>query len=134
MFIVQVEPGKLEPLYPLITAHLSCCLTNIQPAIQRDALPIIDTLANTSPTFIAANFGRILPDCMRQIAAEKTVDEAQSFGVSSQVTDKISSLEWRTSVLSRVEKILQCVCTKGDNTNMPEQQRQTLYEFEEHFS
>eukprot|EP00088_Acartia_fossae_P037010 TRINITY_DN381_c0_g1_i1.p1 TRINITY_DN381_c0_g1~~TRINITY_DN381_c0_g1_i1.p1 ORF type:complete len:578 (-),score=77.18 TRINITY_DN381_c0_g1_i1:130-1833(-) len=132
--LVQVEPGKLEPLYPLITAHLSCCLTNIQPAIQRDALPIIDTLANTAPDFIAANFSRILPDCIRQIAAEKTGDKAQSFGVSSQVTDKISSLEWRTSVLSRVEKILQCVCKGCKSINLQEQHHQTTYEFKEHFS
>lgn len=62
----KVDNVILEPLYPLMTAHLSCCLTNIQPAIQRDALPLIDTLVNTAPAFIAANFGRILPDCVRQ--------------------------------------------------------------------
>jgi len=121
----KVDNVILEPLYPLMTAHLSCCLTNIQPAIQRDALPLIDTLVNTAPAFIAANFGRILPDCVRQIsfdesstsnvdkgAAVKKVGGNRSGGVSNNVTDKIGSLEWRVNVLSRVNNILNCVCRK----------------------
>jgi len=121
----KVDNVILEPLYPLMTAHLSCCLTNIQPAIQRDALPLIDTLVNTAPAFIAANFGRILPDCVRQISfdesstsnvdkgvAVKKVGGGRSGGVANNVTDKIGSLEWRGNVLSRVFNILNCVCRK----------------------
>jgi hypothetical protein len=35
----------VEPLYGLLAAHLSCALTHIQPAIQRDGLRFIDALS-----------------------------------------------------------------------------------------
>jgi hypothetical protein len=135
----KVDSVILEPLYPLLTAHLSCCLTNIQPAIQRDALPLIDTLVTSAPAFIAANFGRILPDCVRQISADehsasdKGGGGGRSSGVSNQVTDKIGSLEWRVNVLSRVNKILDCVCKKPqdleekDVDSAPEEFRENMH-------
>jgi len=109
----NVKCDKLEPLYPLLSAHLSCCLTNIQPSIQRDALPLLDTLVLTAPAFISANFARILPDCLLQISsntASAANKKSLSVGLSSQLTDKISSLQWRTDVLTRVNNILGCVC------------------------
>jgi hypothetical protein len=48
----------VEPLYGLMAAHLSCALTHIQPAIQRDGLRFIDALSQVilctiEPVFVA---------------------------------------------------------------------------------
>jgi pre-rRNA-processing protein IPI1 len=41
----HAEWGSLEPLYEVLAAHLSCALTHILPAIQRDGLRFIDALS-----------------------------------------------------------------------------------------
>jgi len=115
----NVKCGKLEPLYPLISAHLSCCLTNIEANIQRDALPLLDTLVVTAPAFVYANFARILPDCLLQISSNYSSSEKKSLCLSNKFTDKISSLQWRTDVLTRVNKILECVCAQKKYTIQP---------------
>ncbi len=139
----------LEPQYPLLTAHLSSFLTNIQPQIQRDALPLVDTLTLSAPDYIAANYGRILPDCIRQIASDDQTASAKakstpksapksgggrSSGVTSKVADNISALEWRINVLSRVYKILTCVCKKSKKQEQDNGEEVSTVEFKENMN
>ena len=140
----------LEPQYPLLTAHLSSFLTNIQPQIQRDALPLVDTLTLSAPDYIAANYGRILPDCIRQIASDDQTANAKakstpksapksggggrSSGVTNKVADNISALEWRINVLSRVNKILTCVCKKSKKQEQDNGEEVSTMEFKENMN
>lgn len=105
--ISQVSETKLEPLFPLLTAHLSCCLTHLDPSIQQDGLNLIDSLVGSVPSFLALHYAKILPDCLEQISARKDGDAKVS--VSADVSEKISSLQWRTDVLKRVDKILNAI-------------------------
>jgi len=146
--LTKVDNNLLEPQYPLITAHLSSFLTNIQPQIQRDALPLVDTLTLSAPNFIAANYGRILPDCIRQIASDDQTSSGKaqsapksapksggrSSGVSSKVADNISALEWRINVLSRVNKILNCLCKKSKNQEEENHGAVSTIEFKENMN
>lgn len=102
----KTDEGRLEPLFPVLTAHVSCCLTHIDPSIQQDGLNLVDSLVNAVPTFIARNYARILPDCMEQISARKSGGGASEVGVSTEVSQKTSSLQWRTNVLQRVDAVL----------------------------
>jgi len=104
----KANERKLEPLFPVLTAHVSCCLTHIEPSIQQDGLHLIDSLVDSAPTFIAANYARILPDCLEQISAKRGGDGTK-VGVSAKVSEKIGSLQLRTQVLSRVDKVLGAV-------------------------
>jgi len=114
----QVEEDKLEPLFPILTAHVSCCLTHIDPAIQQDGLSLIDSLVSAAPTFIASNYIKILPDCLEQISARrsgvgtgcsgasKPSSTVATVGVSAQLSERMTSLQWRVQVLARVDNIL----------------------------
>lgn len=104
----QAGEAKLEPLFPVLTAHLSCSLTHIEPAIQQDGLSLIDSLVTATPSFIAANYSRILPDCLAQISARST-DGKKKTGVSTEVAENISAIQWRIDVLQRVDKILEAL-------------------------
>jgi len=117
----QVEEDKLEPLFPILTAHVSCCLTHIDPAIQQDGLSLIDSLVSAAPTFIASNYIKILPDCLEQISARrsgvgtgcsgasKPSSTVAAVGVSAQLSERMTSLQWRVQVLTRVDNILAAI-------------------------
>ena len=107
-FYAQVEERKLEPLFGVLIAHLSRCLTHIDPSIQQDGLSLMDSLVTAVPAFIAAHYVKILPDCLEQISSKKC-DEKAKVGVSANVSDKISSLQWRIDVLKRVDKVLEAI-------------------------
>lgn len=108
--LFKVAESKLEPLFPVLTAHLSCCLTHIDPAIQQDGLNLIDSLVTTVPSFIAGNFSKILPDCLEQIS-KRSVDKSKA-GVSTNVSEKITALQWRTDVLKRVDQVLRAILSQ----------------------
>ena len=91
-----------------MTAHLSCSLTHIDSAIQQDGLNLIDSLVSAIPTFIARNYNRILPDCLDQISARRTDDKSKA-GVSTDVSENISAIQWRVDVLRRVDKIFEAL-------------------------
>jgi hypothetical protein len=50
----------VEPLYGLLAAHLSCALTHIQPAIQRDGLRFIDALSQVINVYYTVFFCTII--------------------------------------------------------------------------
>jgi len=118
----QVPEGKLEPLFPVLMAHVSCSLTHIDPSIQQDGLILIDSLVNTVPAFVALNYARILPDCVEQISARRK-DTDKTKGVTNEVSETVSVLQWRMDVLQRVDKILDALLTH----NRPALQHECLH-------
>jgi len=121
----QVEERKLEPLFSVLTAHLSCCLTHIEPAIQQDGLNLIDSLVSAVPAFIAANFSKILPDCLEQISTRKS-DEKAKVGVSSNVSEKITALQWRVDVLQRVDKVLDAIINDINSKQVGQEEKNCI--------
>ena len=101
---------SLAPLYPLLTAHLCCALTHLDPRIQFDGLTTLDTLLAQAPGFIKASLDQLLPNCLDQISAKKK-PSAQSTGpaVAANLSESLSSLQWRVSVLARVDRMLELV-------------------------
>lgn len=117
--LMQVPGGKLEPLFPVLMAHVSCSLTHIDPAIQQDGLILIDSLVNTVPAFVALNYARILPDCVEQISARRK-DTDKTKGVTNEVSETVSVLKWRMDVLQRVDKILDALLTHNRSAEQQE--------------
>jgi len=107
--------SSLAPLHSLLSAHLCCALTHIDPRIQQDALNTLDCLLEQAPSFIKDTAALLLPNCLDQISAKKqaqgSTEKKSSSGphVAANLSETMSSLQWRLNVLSRIEKILEIV-------------------------
>ena len=105
--------SSLAPLHSLLSAHLCCALTHIDPRIQQDALNTLDCLLQLAPNFIKDTAPLLLPNCLDQISAKKQAQgtEKKSSGphVAANLSETMSSLQWRLNVLSRIEKILEII-------------------------
>lgn len=102
--------ASLQPLHALLAAHTCCALTHIDPRIQQDALAVLDSLLQHAPGFILAKADQVLPNCLDQISAkrQKAPGGQQAGGphVAANLSDSMSSLQWRVNVLTRIDRIL----------------------------
>lgn len=102
--------ASLQPLHALLAAHTCCALTHIDPRIQQDALAVLDSLLQHAPGFILAKADQVLPNCLDQISAKRQkAPGGQVAGgphVAANLSDSMSSLQWRVSVLTRIDRIL----------------------------
>ena len=114
MTLGHVSGSQITPLYPLISAHLSCCLTNIDPRIQQDGLSLLDTILDKTPCFVEENYHAILPNCLDQISNKKT-SGSKGPNVAANLSDSMTALQWRMAVLTRVNKILEIAQKATDN-------------------
>ena len=71
MTLGHVPESQVSPLYSLMSAHLACCLTHIDPRIQQDGLTLLDTFIEKAPSFVENNYASILPNCLDQISNKK---------------------------------------------------------------
>ena len=115
----QVSPGQVRPLHPLLSAHLSCCLTNIDPRIQQDGLTLLDALIDSSPDFVESHFSGIIPNCLDQISNKKS-SGSKGPNVAANVTESMTALQWRLAVLTRVNKILELAVNKDRDNAVKE--------------
>jgi len=100
----HVPPPTLEPLHGFLSAHLCCGLSHIDASIQFEGLTLLDSLVTVAPAFVADVYDQLLPNCLAQISSQ-----GKKSSLSTGVSDRISSLKWRTAVLQRLHKILQAV-------------------------
>ena len=114
--MLHTPASSLAPLHSLLSAHLCCALTHIDPRIQQDALNTLDCLLKQAPSFIKDTAALLLPNCLDQISAKKqgapgTAEKKSSSGpnIAANLSETMSSLQWRLNVLSRIENILEIV-------------------------
>jgi len=107
LVLAPVSPSLLAPLYSLLSAHLCCSLTHIDPRIQQDGLTMLDTLLDKSPNFISSHYTSLLPNCLDQISNKKGSGKGPS--VAANMSENMTALEWRVLVLTRVDRMLDTV-------------------------
>ena len=110
--VLAHTPGaSLAPLHALLTAHICCALTHIDPRIQQDGLTTLDCLLDQAPAFIRAAIHQLLPNCLDQISAKKKPGDKKVAGphVAANLSESMSSLQWRVSVLTRIDRLLDAV-------------------------
>lgn len=108
----HVPPPTLEPLHGFLSAHLCCGLSHIDASIQFEGLTLLDSLVSVAPGFVADVYDQLLPNCLAQISGQGTKSS-----LSSGISDRISSLKWRTAVLQRLHKILMAVSAHQISSN-----------------
>lgn len=113
LVLSDVSPSLLTPLHSLLSAHLCCSLTHIDPRIQQDGLTMLDTLLDKAPGFIRSNYNFLLPNCLDQISNKKVGKKGPS--VAANMTETMTALEWRVLVLTRVDRVLDTVVQEKES-------------------
>lgn len=100
-----ISERQITSFFPIISAHLCCCMTHIYDDIQADSLQILDLLLDNFPELVISNSSQLLPNFIEQISCSKSSgDKKRSLTVNP--NRKSSSQKWRTSVLGRLHKLL----------------------------
>ena len=127
----QVSPAQLSPFHPLLSAHLACCLTNIDPRVQQEGLDLLDSLLEAAPSFIVSQYQAIVPNCLDQISNKKSSSTAKGPKVAANLSERLTAVQWRLSVLSRVERILELATSttkeQGGASQAVEEEEDTLH-------
>jgi|ERR1740137_255852 len=117
MVLAEVPPSLLTPLHSLLSAHLCCSLTHIDPRIQQDGLTMLDTLLDKAPGFVKTNYNSLLPNCLDQISNKKVGEKGPS--VAANMTESMTALQWRVLVLTRVDRVLNTVVQDREESRTP---------------
>lgn len=117
-FIAQSVPAeRVAPFFPLLSAHLSCAMTHIEPGIQEDAMKVLDVLLEHYPALLAARPAILLTNFLELIShrqssggAKKAQDtKGRTWALSINLGRALTSQQWRLSVLLRLGRFLQAV-------------------------
>jgi hypothetical protein len=128
LILTQVSPDQIEPLNSSICAHLCCGLSHIDTDIQLDALKLLDVILETTPQLAKNNHELLLPNCLDQVSL-KAKANSQMRSLTKDVDSKITALQWRTDVLTRVSSILALVyATKVNETDNIDSLKTCLFE------
>lgn len=117
-FIAQSVPAeRVAPFFPLLSAHLSCAMTHIEPSIQEDAMKVLDVLLEHYPALLASRPAVLLTNFLELIShrqssggAKKGKDtRGHTWALSVSPGRAVTSQQWRLSVLLRLGCFLQAV-------------------------
>lgn len=123
--LTNVEPLQLEPLYDIISAHVCCGLSHIDVDIQLDSLKLLDEIISAVPQLVASKHDQLLPNCLDQVSLRRGPSSGVTHHrtLSSNMSDKLTAVQWRSDVLSRVHTILQIV---HDGNNVKYEKQDTM--------
>uniref|UniRef100_A0A1A7WYF5 Testis expressed 10 n=1 Tax=Iconisemion striatum TaxID=60296 RepID=A0A1A7WYF5_9TELE len=117
-FIAQSVPAeRVSPFFPLLSAHLSCAMTHIEPGIQEDAMNVLDvflehypSLLASRPTVLLTNFLELISHKQNIGGAKKSLDaKGRTWALTVNPDRTLTSQQWRLSVLLRLGHFLQAV-------------------------
>ncbi|XP_021164507.2 testis-expressed protein 10 homolog [Fundulus heteroclitus] len=117
-FVAQSVPAeRVAPFFPLLSAHLSCAMTHIEAGIQEDAMNVLDIFLEHYPSLLASRPAVLLTNFLELIShrqgsggAGKAQDgRGRTWTLSVHPDRKVTSQQWRLSVLLRLGNFLQAV-------------------------
>ncbi|XP_038146984.1 testis-expressed protein 10 homolog isoform X1 [Cyprinodon tularosa] len=117
-FVAQSVPAeRVAPFFPLLSAHLTCAMTHIEPGIQEDAMNVLDIFLEYYPSLLASRPAVLLTNFLEQIShrqssggIRKTLDaKGRTWALSVHPDRRVTSQQWRLSVLLRLGNFLQAV-------------------------
>ncbi|MEQ2294672.1 hypothetical protein AMECASPLE_006324 [Ameca splendens] len=117
-FVAQSVPAeRVAPFFPLLSAHLSCAMTHIEPGIQEDAMNVLDIFLEHYPSLLASRPAVLLTNFLELIShrqssggPRKAQDaRGRTWTLSVHPDRSMTSQQWRLSVLLRLGNFLQAV-------------------------
>ncbi|CAG0903335.1 unnamed protein product [Darwinula stevensoni] len=99
-----VEERALEPLFPILTAHLSCGMSHLEPNVRFDSLALFDVLLDHHPSLLVRNTSLALA-FLNQISREKD-SVSKSRSLHANPSTSTSGVQWYARVLHRLQRFL----------------------------
>ncbi|XP_041104126.1 testis-expressed protein 10 homolog isoform X2 [Polyodon spathula] len=133
----RVAPEHIAPFFPLVSAHLSSAMTHITDGIQEDALKVLDVLLEHYPQLLTGRSTVLLKNFVELISHQRLskavkggrAGKGPSWMLSVSPGRRLTSQQWRLSVLFRLSKYLQALAEEQggageDGRQVPSDERE----------
>lgn len=97
--------GRIDPFFDIMCTYLRSAMTHIDGRIQEDSLLFLDTLLLCTPTKVAQDFYKIIPNFLDMISKLR-VDSKPGRTLTVNLGSQITSVKWRVKVLHRLKEYL----------------------------
>lgn len=121
LILPLISEKQIAPFFPLICAHLCCAMTHINDAIKVDSLLVLDQLLEHYPRLMISKSNKVLLNFIEQISRQNDQGQGQGRSLSTNPDSETSSVHWRLSVLSRLQKFLDAVILCLNDESQTEQ-------------
>lgn len=119
LVLPSISEKQIMPFFPLVCAHLCFAMTHINDGIKVDSLLVLDQLLEHFPNLVISKSNQVLLNFIEQISRQHGIGESKSRSLSTNPDSETSSMQWRVSVLSRLQKCLEAVvscCSENNQT------------------
>lgn len=106
--LTSAPAHRMEPFFEVMFSYLRCAMTHIDTGIQEDSLFFLDMLLTCTPTQIAINFQKIIPNFMDMISKLR-IDSKPGRTLTVNLGSKLTSVKWRVKVLTRLHEFLRII-------------------------
>lgn len=106
LVLSNISPEKVEPFFDIMSTYLRSAMTHIDSRIQEDSLLFLDILLLCTPSRVAQDFHRIIPNFLDMISKLR-VDSKPGRTLSVNLNNQNTSAKWRVKVFQRLQEFLQ---------------------------
>jgi pre-rRNA-processing protein IPI1 len=90
----------IRPFFDIISSHLRCAMTHINPNIQADSLLMLDIIATYIPSLLATDKDKIFSHFLDMISRLRT-ESQPGRTLTVNMSQKTTTVKWRNQVLER---------------------------------
>lgn len=107
LILPLISEKQIVPFFPLLCVHLCCAMTHINDGIKVDSLLVLDKLLDYYPKLMISKSNQVLVNFIEQISQRQGEGHLRS--LTTNPDSETSSVQWRVSVLNRLQKFLDAV-------------------------
>lgn len=97
---------KVNPFFSILSSYIRCATTDINAAVQEDSLNLVDVLLKHTPSLVAKESNRLLPNFFALLTKFRTQAKSEK---STAHGLKGTNVNWRMRILERVYNILNVI-------------------------
>ncbi|CAD0201855.1 unnamed protein product [Chrysodeixis includens] len=105
LMLSKADIVRIDPFFDILCTYLRSAMTHIDGRIQEDSLLFLDTLLVCTPTKMAQDFHKIIPNFLDMISKLR-VDSKPGRTLTVNLGSQITSVKWRVKVLHRLKDYL----------------------------
>lgn len=105
LMLSKANIERIDPFFDILCTYLRSAMTHIDGRIQEDSLLFLDTLLECTPTKVAHDFHKIIPNFLDMISKLR-VDSKPGRTLTVNLGSQITSVKWRVKVLHRLKDYL----------------------------
>ncbi|XP_041980183.1 testis-expressed protein 10 [Aricia agestis] len=105
LVLSNISQENIEPFFDVMSTYLRNAMTHIDSRIQEDSLLFLDILLLCTPTKLAEDFNKIIPNFLDMISKLRSDQPGRTLTVN--MNSQITSVKWRGKVFQRLRDLMQ---------------------------